>query len=252
MIGGMLSIAAVCSAVVQPNVIIVITDDQGYGDLSCHGNPVVKTPNIDKLYEQSVRFADFHADPTCAPTRAALLTGKYSHHVKGWHTIAEGNYPRVYEVTMTDLFKAAGYRTGLFGRWYLGANYPYRPMDRGFDERLGQEGDGGTGMTDDWFDNDRVNDMYWHNGERERREGYAPDVFFDAAIDSIVEKRKQPFFVCLATCLPHEPHTVPDRVMLSAYKSIVSDYEGASAGRSRADAGRCILYLCPPEIRVEA
>lgn len=227
--------AGFAQAGARPNVVVVVTDDQGYGDFSCHGNPVVKTPNIDQLHDQSVRFTDFHVDPTCAPTRSALLTGKYSHHVKVWHTIAGGNHLRASEVTMADLFKASGYATGCFGKWHLGANYPYRPMDRGFDEWLGQ-GDGGTGTTDDWFDNDRVNDHYWHNGERVQRDGYAPDVLFNAALDFIKQKRNEPFFVYLATYLPHDPHTVPDRAMLTKYKGAVSDYEGAFfAGIERID-----------------
>lgn len=208
----------------QPNVVIVVTDDQGFGDLSCHGNPVIKTPNIDELYTQSVRFTDFHVDPTCAPTRAALLTGKYSHHAGVWHTIAGGNHLRASETTIADIFKASGYRTGAFGKWHLGSNYPYRPMDRGFDEWLGH-GDGGTGTTDDWFDNDRVNDHYWHNGKRIQRDGYAPDVFFDAAMDFIKKggQDDRPFFVYLATYLPHDPHTVSDKSMVKKYKGIVSD-----------------------------
>ncbi|WP_222611755.1 arylsulfatase [Seonamhaeicola algicola] len=202
----------------KPNVILILTDDQGYGDLSCHGNPYFKTPNMDKLHEESVRFTDFHVDPTCAPTRAALLTGKYAHNVGVWHTIAGGNHLKTNELTMANVFKESGYATGLFGKWHLGANYPYRPIDRGFDEWLGQ-GDGGTGTTDDWFDNDRVNDYYWHNGEKKKIEGYAPDVFYNAAINFIKQKKesKQPFFVYLPTYLPHHPHTVPDVSMANNF-----------------------------------
>lgn len=208
-----------------PNVVVIVTDDQGYGDLSCHGSPVIKTPVIDDLYSHSVRFTDFHVDPTCAPTRAALMTGKYAHHAGVWHTVCGGNHLRASETTMADVFKANGYRTGAFGKWHLGSNYPYRPMDRGFDEWLGH-GDGGTGTTDDWFDNDRVNDYYWHNGERIQREGYAPDVFFNAAIDFIKNEKEndQPFFVYVATYLPHDPHTVPDTTLVKKYKGAVSDY----------------------------
>lgn len=208
----------------SPNVILIVTDDQGYGDLSCHGNPVIKTPNIDKLSSESVRFTDFHVDPTCAPSRAALMTGKYSHRVGVWHTVCGGNHLRASEKTMANLFKENGYRTGAFGKWHLGANFPYRPMDRGFDEWVGQ-GDGGTGTTDDWFYNDRVNDYYWHNGERVQKEGFAPDVFFDAAINFIKqdEQLDNPFFVYLATYLPHHPHTLPDSALAEKYNSEVSD-----------------------------
>ena len=214
-----------CSAK-APNVILIMTDDQGYGDLSCHGNPILKTPNLDKLHAESVRFTDFHTDPTCAPSRGALLTGKYAHRVGVWHTIAGGNHLRASELTMADAFKASGYRTALFGKWHLGSNYPYRPMDRGFEEWLGN-GDGGTGTTDDWFDNDRVNDHYLHNGQWVQRDGYAPDVFFDAAIDFISQDaaNDQPFFVYLATYAPHNPLTIPDQEWIRQYDSQVTPGE---------------------------
>ncbi|RME72756.1 MAG: sulfatase [Verrucomicrobia bacterium] len=206
----------------RPNVVLVMTDDQGYGDFGCHGNPVIETPNLDRLHAESVRFTDFHVDPTCAPTRAALMTGRYAHHVGVWHTVCGGNHLRRGEVTMAELFRRAGYRTALFGKWHLGSNYPYRPMDRGFEEWLGQ-GDGGTGTTDDWFDNDRVNDRYWHNGVREARPGFAVDVFFDAAIDYIRERAaaEEPFFVYLATYVPHHPHTLPDPKLAEKYRNRV-------------------------------
>ena len=199
------------AAAAQPNVILLLTDDQGYGDISAHGNPLIKTPNMDRLHESSVRLTSFHVDPTCAPTRGALMTGKYSHHVRVWHTIAGGNSLRETEMTMADVFKASGYSTALFGKWHLGANYPYRPMDRGFEEWLGS-GAGGPGTTDDYFTNDRVNDHYWHNGERKFIEGYNPTVFYDAAIDYVEQNahKKKPFFMYVPTYAPHKPHTIPD------------------------------------------
>jgi arylsulfatase A-like enzyme len=214
------------AAIARPNVILIVTDDQGYGDLSCHGNPILKTPHLDQLHRESVRFTDFHTDPTCAPSRGALLTGKYAHRAGVWHTIAGGNHLRASEMTMADAFQTSGYRTALFGKWHLGSNYPYRPMDRGFAEWLGQ-GDGGTGTTDDWFDNDRVNDHYLHNGQWVRRDGYATDVFFDAAIDFISQDtaNDQPFFVYLATYAPHNPLTVPDREWIQGYDSQVTPEE---------------------------
>ena len=206
-----------------PNVLLIMTDDQGYGDLACHGNPVINTPNLDRLFAESVRFTNFHVDPTCSPTRGALMSGKFSHRAKAWHTIAGGNHLRASEMTMADAFKASGYRTGMFGKWHLGSNYPYRPMDRGFDEWLGQ-GDGGTGTTDCYFTNDRVNDHYLHNGEWEYREGYAPDVFFNAAIDFIKRPdAEKPFFIYLNTYMPHTPHTLPDRSWAEKYVAKVGE-----------------------------
>jgi arylsulfatase A-like enzyme len=201
----------------RPNVVLIITDDQGYGDFGAHGNSLIQTPNLDQLHAESVRFTNFHVDPSCSPTRSALMTGKYSHRAKVWHTIAAGNHLRASEMTMADVFRASGYRTGMFGKWHLGSNYPYRPMDRGFDEWLGQ-GDGGTGTTDDYFTNDRVNDQYWHNGKWEYRPGYAPEVFFNAAIDFIQQQKDgQPFFVYLSTYLPHHPLALADRKWADKY-----------------------------------
>lgn len=204
----------------RPNVVLIMTDDQGYGDLACLGNPVIETPNLDRLYGESVRFTDFHVDPTCSPTRGALMTGKYSHRAKVWHTIAGGNHLRAGEMTMAEAFKASGYRTAMFGKWHLGSNFPYRPMDRGFDEWLGQ-GDGGTGTTDDHFTNDRVNDHYLHNGDWEYRAGYAPDVFFEAAMDFIRKHSARPFFIYLCTYVAHSPHTLPDRAWAEKYEQKV-------------------------------
>src|SRR5687768_8277756 len=120
----------------KPNVILVITDDQGYGDLSCHGNPVLKTPHLDKLHAESVRLTDFHAAPMCTPTRGQLLTGRDAlangaMNVSSGRTLLRRGLP-----TMADVFAAAGYKTGLFGKWHLGDNHPYRPHDRGFHEAV--------------------------------------------------------------------------------------------------------------------
>ncbi len=214
---------AVAAAAGKPNVIIILVDDMGYGDVAAHGNPVIHTPNLDRLHAESARLTDFHVDPTCSPTRGALMTGKYSHHVKVWSTIDGGNHLRANELTMADAFRANGYRTGLFGKWHLGSNLPYRPIDRGFDEWLGQ-GDGGVGTTDDYFLNDRVNDRFIHNGERDQpMEGWAEEVFFNSAIDFIrsSKKKEKPFFIYLPTYSPHHPVTLPDPSWADEYKKKV-------------------------------
>ena len=118
----------------QPNVILIMTDDQGYGDMSCHGNPHLKTPHLDRLHASSVRLTDFHVDPTCSPTRAALMTGRYSSRVGVWLTYASRHHLRRGEVTMADVFRRNGYTTGIFGKWHLGDEEAYRPDRRGFDE----------------------------------------------------------------------------------------------------------------------
>ena len=212
-----LLLSAVSAHAKQPNVILIMTDDQGYGDIAVHGNEFIDTPNLDKLHNDSLRMTNFHVDPTCAPTRGALMSGKYSHRARVWHTILGGNSMRAGQITMAEVFKNSGYNTALFGKWHLGANYPYRPMDRGFDEWLGC-GNGGPGTTDDYFTNDRVNDHYWHNGEYEYREGFAPEVFFRETCDFIKKKGKdKPFFIYLPTYVPHGPYTLPDSKMADKY-----------------------------------
>ncbi len=196
----------------QPNVIIIITDDQGYGDIGVHGNAVIETPNMNALHNESIRLTNFHVDPTSAPTRSALMTGRYSHHVGVWHTIKGGNHLRRGETTMAEVFKHNGYQTALFGKWHLGANYPYRPIDRGFDEWLGL-GDGGAGTTDDYFWNDRVNDHFLHNGEWEQREGTTPEVLFSSTMEYIKRHKddREPMFICLPTYTAHAPLMSPDK-----------------------------------------
>jgi arylsulfatase A-like enzyme len=220
----LLAAVTLLHAAEKPNVILILTDDQGYGDIAAHGNPILKTPHLDKLHAESARLTDFHVDPTCAPTRAALLTGRYAHRVRAWHTIAGGNHLREGELTLADAFRSNGYRTALFGKWHLGSNFPYRPMDRGFDEWLGH-GDGGTGTTDDHFLNDRVNDHYLHNGEWKKIDGWAPEVFYNSAISYIRDRAKdhQPFFIYLPTYLPHDPHTLPDPAWADGYRKLTDD-----------------------------
>jgi len=191
----------------QPNVILVITDDQGYGDLGCHGNPVIQTPNLDNLYAQSIRLVNFHVDPTCSPTRCALLTGRYSSRTGVWHTIMGRSLLRKDEVTMADIFSASGYRTGIFGKWHLGDNYPFRPQDRGFHETL-VHGGGGVGQGPDYWGNDYFDDTYIHNGKLEKFTGYCTDIWFDRALKFIEANKGRPFFCYLSTNAPHAPYNV--------------------------------------------
>ncbi|MFQ3592400.1 MAG: arylsulfatase [Gemmataceae bacterium] len=191
----------------SPNVLLILTDDQGYGDLSCHGNRILKTPYLDALHAQSVRFTDFHVDPTCSPTRAALLTGRYSSRTGVWHTIAGRSILRRDETTVAQHFQAAGYRTGIFGKWHLGESWPYRPQDRGFEVSL-IHGGGGIGQTPDAWGNRYVDDRYWRDGRLEPQKGYCTAVFCRAAERFMVEA-KQPFFCYLATNVPHSPYIAP-------------------------------------------
>jgi arylsulfatase B len=172
---------AVISAIAgRPNVVIVITDDQGYGDLACLGNPIIETPAMDALHAESVRLTDYHVSPTCAPTRGALMSGHYTNRAGPWHTIMGRSFLRPESTTLGEVFRDNGYRTGMFGKWHLGDNYPYRPIDRGFEEVV-SHGGGGVGQTPDYWDNAYFDDTYMKNGKPEKFEGYCTDIFFAEA-----------------------------------------------------------------------
>ena len=192
----------------KPNVIIVITDDQGYGDLACTGNPIVKTPNLDEFYKQSVRLTDFHVGPTCAPSRSGLMTGRYANRVGVWHTIGGVSILREKEVTMANVFQNNGYETGMFGKWHLGDNYPSRPQDKGFKHVLAHGG-GGVGQTPDYWGNDYFDDTYFENGEPKKVEGYCTDVWFGEAMKYIEQNKDKPFFCYISANAPHLPYNVP-------------------------------------------
>jgi arylsulfatase A-like enzyme len=194
----------------RPNVVIVITDDQGYGDVGAHGNKVIRTPTLDRLHGESVRLTNYHVDPTCAPTRSALMTGRYSGRVGVWHTIMGRSMLRGDEKTMADVFAASGYRTGMFGKWHLGDNYPFRPQDRGF-QHVVCHGGGGVGQTPDYWGNDYFDDTYFHNGKPQKHKGYCTDIWFDEAMKFIEASKDKPFFCYLSTNAPHGPFLVAPR-----------------------------------------
>ncbi|MCS7237111.1 MAG: arylsulfatase [Thermoguttaceae bacterium] len=197
----------------RPNVIVIITDDQGYGDIGAHGNTMIKTPELDRLWAESVRLVDFHVDPTCTPTRAALMTGRYSIRSGSRHTIMGRSLMHPDEVTLAQLFRAAGYRTGLFGKWHLGDNYPLRPQDRGFEVAVYHKG-GGVGQGPDWWGNDYFDDVYFRNGIPERFSGYCTDVWFREALRFIEQHRQERFFCWIATNAPHAPYLVDEKYWL--------------------------------------
>ncbi|MBW6475271.1 MAG: arylsulfatase [Anaerolineaceae bacterium] len=204
----------------QPNVIMIMTDDHGYADIASHGHPYLKTPNMDQLREMSVRLTNFHVDPTCAPTRAALMTGRYSVRVGVWHTIIGRNLVREDETTIAEVFKDAGYRTGIFGKWHLGDNYPYGARFRGFDDAIVHYA-GGVGQTPDYWGNDYFEDHFNDNGVWRRFQGYCTDVWFGEALRFIRESRDQPFFLYLSTNAAHQTRQhVPER-----YKQIYKDVD---------------------------
>ena len=196
----------------RPNVVLVITDDQGYGDISAHGNTVLKTPALDELHGESIRLTDYHVSPTCSPTRGALMSGHFTNRAGPWHTIMGRSLLFRGEATLGDVFADSGYRTGMFGKWHLGDNYPYRPEDRGFHEVV-RHGGGGVGQTPDYWDNAYFDDTYFHNGKPKKFEGYCTDVYFDSAKRFIEDSvaREKPFFAFISTNAPHSPFHVADR-----------------------------------------
>jgi arylsulfatase len=195
----------------RPNIIIILTDDQGFGDLSCHGNPVLKTPNLDRLHDEGVRFTHFHVSPTCSPTRAALLTGKHEMRSGISHTIYERERLSLKATTLAQVLKSAGYATGIFGKWHLGDEDAYQPDKRGFDEVF-IHGAGGIGQSYPGTCGDAPGNTYfdpaiWHNGHFEKTKGYCTDVFFAQATRWIEEKRgmRAPFFAYITPNAPHGP-----------------------------------------------
>ena len=197
----LLSTGAAAQEPKQPNVILVLTDDQGYGDIAAHGNPYISTPNLDRLYSESMRLSNYHVCPTCSPTRAALLTGRYNNRTGVWHTVTGRSRIREDETTMAQIFSDNGYETGMFGKWHLGFSYPARPMDKGFKTAV-YLGGGGIGNTPDYWNNDYFDDHYFVNGEARPFTGYCTDVWFSEASKFIRNNKDKPFFCYLATNAP--------------------------------------------------
>ena len=191
----------------RPNVILIMTDDQGYGDLSCHGNPILKTPHLDQLHSESVRFTDFHVSAFCTPTRAALMTGRYPARTGAYRTSSGRTMMHPEERTVANVFADAGYRTGMVGKWHLGDNAPHRPQDRGFQDVVWHRC-GGVGQASDHWGNDYFDDTYERNGTFEKFEGYCTDVWFAEAMRFVEENKTRPFFLYIAPNAPHGPYRV--------------------------------------------
>lgn len=199
----------------RPNVILIITDDQGYGDFGFTGNEQIKTPVLDALSKRSVRFNNFYVSPVCAPTRSSLMTGRYSLRTGVRDTYNGGAIMASNEVTIAEMLKQGNYKSGMYGKWHLGDNYPSRPMDQGFDESLIHLS-GGMGQVGDfttYFQGDRsyFDPVLWYNGNQKKYDGYCSDIFTDNAIDFIEKNQDAPFFCYLSFNAPHTPLQVPDK-----------------------------------------
>lgn len=193
----------------RPNVVLILTDDQGWGDVGYNGNPAVHTPHLDQLARESTSLDQFTTYPSCSPTRAGLMTARHAYRT-GVTEVLGGNFMmHPDEVTMAELLRDAGYATGIFGKWHLGPNYPLRPNDQGFEEVLVHKG-GGIGQPAGPAGNTYYDPVLEYNGESKRFEGYCDDIFADATMAFIREKQDQPFFAYYSTPLPHFPLVVPD------------------------------------------
>ncbi|WP_339729106.1 arylsulfatase [uncultured Gimesia sp.] len=203
----------------RPNVILILTDDQGYGDVGFHGNKQLKTPNLDRMAKDGIELTRFYCSPVCAPTRASLMTGRYFYRTGVVHTSRGGAKMQGNEITLAELLKQAGYKTGIFGKWHLGDNYPMRPEDQGFEETLIHKG-GGIGQSPDQ-PNSYFDSRLWKNGKRIQADGYCTDVFFQAAIEFMEQQKQeqQPFFVYLPTNAPHTPLEI-DRSYWEPYQKM--------------------------------
>ena len=228
MAGLLMLLVAFCQEALQgvaprPNVVVLITDDQGYGDFGFHGNPILRTPHLDALASSSARMSQYYVSPVCAPTRACLMTGRYNYRTRCIDTYIGRAMMDPSERTLAEYLFSAGYATGIFGKWHLGDNFPLRAMDQGFEESLVLRG-GGIGQPSDPIgaEGKYTNPTLFHNGRPVSLEGYCTDLYFDHALEFMKEAqaRQRPFFVYLPTNAPHGPfHDVP-AAEYAYYKSL--------------------------------
>ena len=193
----------------QPNIILIITDDQGYGDLGVTGNPVIETPHMDALAKQSASLKTFYVMPVCSPTRAGLMTGRYHYRTRVVDTFKGRSMMEPNETTLAEVLRLHGYRTGIFGKWHLGDCYPMRPGDQGFEESLVHRGGGLAQPSEPIENRNRYTDpLLFRNGELVQAKGYCTDVYFDAAMEFMDQSARdgQPFFVYLPPNAPHGPY----------------------------------------------
>ena len=201
-----------------PNIILILTDDQGYADISAHGSPDVSTPNMDKLKSQGISLVDFQVSPTCAPTRSAIMTGRHPFKNGITHTILERERMALGITTLQQVLKKGGYESGIFGKWHLGDEQEYQPDSRGFDEVFihgaGGIGQAYAGSCADVPDNKYFDPIIKHNGTFVKTKGFCTDVFFTQALSWIKNKSKEdkPFFVYLSTNAPHGPFIAPEKI----------------------------------------
>ena len=213
----------------RPNIILVITDDQGWAQLGSHGDDVLRTPHLDRLATESVELTRFYVSPVCAPTRASLMTGRYNYRTGVVDTYVGRAMMHSDEVTLAETLSEAGYRTGIFGKWHLGDNYPLRAMDQGFQESVVHKG-GGIGQPSDPPETSYFDPILQHNGEAKPYPGYCTDIFFREALEYIEKNRESPFFVYIPTNAPHSPYDVPESYRQSYLEAGLEDKDARIYG----------------------
>lgn len=225
----------------RPNIVLIMPDDMGWGDIAAHGNPLIKTPHLDQLHGESVRFTDFHVSPTCSPTRSALMTGRHEFKNGVTHTILERERMTLRATTLAQVLKSAGYTTGIFGKWHLGDEDPYQPNNRGFDE-VYIHGAGGIGQTYPGSCGDAPGNKYFdpairHNGTFVKTKGYCTDLFFAQAMKWMRAKKDgdAPFFAYIAPNAPHGPLVSPG----PKYDQL---YDGQEIGGKKLAPGDVAYY----------
>lgn len=191
-----------------PNVVYILSDNQSFYEMSCHGHAQIKTPHIDRFAKQSVEFTRFYAPPYCSPSRAVILTGHYAMRSGVFTTVAGRSILHRDQTTLAEVLKEHGYHTGIFGTWHLGFSYPYRPKDRGFDEVF-VHGGGGVGQMEDFYGNTHYDTTFIHNDRVTPSKGFSTDTLFDHALSYVEANRDTPFFCFVSTPVTHSPHNGP-------------------------------------------
>jgi arylsulfatase A-like enzyme len=217
----------------QPNIIVVMTDDQGYGDVGFHGNKLLKTPNIDQFAQEGMELTRFYVAPVCSPTRAGLLTGRYHYRTGVTNVGSCGDRIKEREVTVAKILSDAGYNTAVYGKWHIGDNYPMRPQDKGFNDVVVHRG---CCLTP-WFRNDPPGENYYdpflyHNGVKKQYKGYCMDVYTDLTLDFAAKNSNEdkPFFVYLSTNTPHGPLSVANEYSQPYKDAGASDHDAEFYG----------------------
>lgn len=192
----------------RPNVVFILSDNQSYYEMSCHGHAQIKTPSIDRLAQQSIEFRHFYAPPFCSPSRSVILTGQYAMRSGVHDTIGGRSILHRDKTTLADVLKQHGFRTAIFGKWHLGFSYPHRPQDRGFEEVF-VHGGGGIGQMEDHYGNTHYGPTFLHNGKPVKTDAFSTDTLFDQAMTWIEARQRESFFCFVSTPVTHSPHQGP-------------------------------------------